>query len=67
MIQLKNFFFTELISVLKAYVCNSDTSGSKIVPIAVGAALAFLIIVVLIAFVVGRIINRQKNTYEPLN
>lgn len=50
-----------------AYQCSADSSGNKIVPIAVGAALAGLIVIVLIAFVAGRLINRKKNTYEPLS
>lgn len=40
--------------------------GNKIVPIAVGAALAGLVIVVLVAYLIGRLRNRKKSSYEAL-
>jgi len=39
--------------------CPADTEVSNIVPIAVGAALAALIVIVLIAYLIGRKKNRQ--------
>ncbi len=50
-----------------AYKCTLDASASKIVPIAVGAALGGLIIVVLVAYVIGRLRSRKQSTYEPLS
>ena len=48
--------------------CLADSGdGKKIVPIAVGIALAVLIIVVIIAFIISKLVNRKKNSYEPLN
>ena len=46
--------------------CASD-QGNKIVPIAVGAALAGLVIVVLIAYLIGRLKSRRQNSYEALS
>ncbi len=49
-------------------VCpESVQTGNKIVPIAVGAALAGLVIVVLIAYLIGRLRNRKKSSYEALS
>ncbi len=42
-------------------------TGNKIVPIAVGAALAGLVIVVLVAYLIGRLRNRKKSSYEALS
>ncbi|XP_003383154.1 PREDICTED: lysosome-associated membrane glycoprotein 1-like [Amphimedon queenslandica] len=47
--------------------CNADIKGSKIVPIAVGAALAGLVIIVLIAYIIGRIRSRKQSSYEALS
>ena len=44
-----------------------DANASKIVPIAVGAALGGLIIVVLVAYVIGRLRSRRQTAYEPLS
>ena len=47
---------------------NCDNGNtSKIVPIAVGAALAGLVIVVLIAYLIGRFRNRKQSSYEALS
>jgi len=51
-----------------AEVCSSDNGGgdtSEIVPIAVGCALAALVIIVLIAYVIGRRRNRARG-YESM-
>ena len=47
--------------------CTADISSSKIVPIAVGAALAGLVVVVLVAYLIGRFKNRKQNSYEALS
>ena len=47
--------------------CSADTKGSKIVPIAVGAALAGLVIIVLIAYIIGRLRSRKQGSYEALS
>ena len=47
--------------------CSQDQKSSKIVPIAVGAALAGLVIVVLIAYLIGRFRSRKQNSYEALS
>jgi len=48
--------------------CAADGGkGNKIVPIAVGAALAGLVIVVLIAYLIGRLKNRRQSSYEALS
>ena len=47
--------------------CSSDQKSSKIVPIAVGAALAGLVVVVLIAYLIGRFRSRKQNSYEALS
>lgn len=46
--------------------CNAS-KGNKIVPIAVGAALAGLVIVVLIAYLIGRLKSRRQSSYEALS
>ena len=57
--------------VLNNYIvqeCAADSSkGNKIVPIAVGAALAGLVIVVLIAYLIGRLKSRRQSSYEALS
>ena len=54
--------------VLAARRCPADSGdGNKIVPIAVGIALAVLIVIVFIAFVISKIVNRKKSSYEALN
>jgi lysosomal-associated membrane protein 1/2 len=47
--------------------CSLDQKTSKIVPIAVGAALAGLVVVVLIAYLIGRFRSRKQNSYEALS
>lgn len=47
--------------------CSQDIKGSKIVPIAVGAALAGLVIIVLIAYIIGRLRSRKQSSYEALS
>lgn len=53
----------------KARTCLLDTAGkaNKIVPIAVGAALAGLVVVVLIAYLIGRLRSRRQSSYEALS
>lgn len=52
-----------------ARVCVLDNSGkaNKIVPIAVGAALAGLVVVVLVAYLIGRLRSRRQSSYEALS
>ncbi|XP_062606824.1 lysosome-associated membrane glycoprotein 1-like [Saccostrea cucullata] len=45
--------------------CDGDTKTAAIVPIAVGAALAGLIFLVLVAYVFGR--RRSRSEYEEIN
>ena len=49
--------------------CLADSGdGNKIVPIAVGVALAVLVIAVIIAFFISKLVNRRRQTsYETLN
>lgn len=47
--------------------CSLDQKSSKVVPIAVGAALAGLVVVVLIAYLIGRFRSRKQNSYEALS
>ena len=47
--------------------CSADHKSSKIVPIAVGAALAGLVVVVLIAYLIGRFRSRKQSSYEALS
>lgn len=47
--------------------CVADGEpGSKIVPIAVGAALGVLVIAVIVAYVISKVVNRKKSSYEAL-
>lgn len=46
---------------------DNNNSGNEVVPIAVGAALALLVVIVLIAYLVGRVRNKRKSSYEALN
>jgi hypothetical protein len=45
------------------YICMGDSTISNIVPIAVGCALAGLIVIVLIAYIIGRL---RRRPYEPV-
>ena len=47
-----------------AQVCAADQTTSNIVPIAVGAALAGLVVIVLIAYLIGR--RKNKKGYESV-
>lgn len=47
--------------------CSMDQKTSKVVPIAVGAALAGLVVVVLIAYLIGRFRSRKQSSYEALS
>ena len=48
--------------------CNKDINGSNIVPIAVGACLAVLVIIVLCIYIIGRLRNYcKKKSYETLS
>ncbi len=55
---LSNFAF------FSAASCPADTSTSNIVPIAVGAALGALVLIVLIAYLIGR--SKNKRGYESV-
>ena len=56
-----------MISFRAGISCTKDQKTSKIVPIAVGAALAGLVVVVLIAYLIGRFRSRKQNSYEALS
>jgi lysosomal-associated membrane protein 1/2 len=56
-----------VVCVFVAARCSQDIKGSKIVPIAVGAALAGLVIIVLIAYIIGRLRSRRQSSYEALS
>ena len=45
--------------------CPADTNTNSLVPIAVGAALAGLVVIVLIAYLIGRKRSRQSG-YEQV-
>jgi hypothetical protein len=45
--------------------CSADTKTNSVVPIAVGAALAALVVIVLIAYLIGRKRSRQSG-YEQV-
>lgn len=49
--------------------CDADRGSgtNKIVPIAVGAALAGLVVIVLVAYLIGRFRSRKSSSYEPLS
>ena len=51
----------------KDCLADGGSKGNKIVPIAVGAALAGLVIVVLIAYLIGRLKSRRQSSYEALS
>ena len=44
--------------------CSADEKTNSIVPIAVGAALAGLVVIVLIAYLIGR--RRNRKGYESV-
>lgn len=46
---------------------DDDNNDDKIVPIAVGCALAGLVIIVLIAYLIGRFRSRKADTYQVLS
>ena len=61
-------------ALLATTKCSGPTSGGsndddddKIVPIAVGCALAGLVVIVLIAYLIGRFRNRKTDTYQVLS
>jgi len=69
-LQMQAFHFTNSSTghFDQAYECPTDEeSTNKIVPIVVGAALAGLVIVVLIAYLIGRFRNRKQSSYEALS
>ena len=48
--------------------CNEDINGSNTIPIAVGAGLAVLVIIVLCIYIIGRLRNYyKKKSYETLS
>ena len=50
------------------YRCNADTKGSKIVPIAVGCILVGLVLIVILAYIVGRMrSHKRRSSYEALS
>lgn len=71
MVGLIHSWFTLCMDIffLLARSCLLDTRGkaNKIVPIAVGAALAGLVVVVLIAYLIGRLRSRRQSSYEALS
>ncbi len=50
-------------------VCLLDhtNTGNEVVPIAVGAALGVLVAIVLLAYLLGKLRNKRKSSYEALN
>lgn len=66
-IQAFEFSNTTTYEYGSAVRCSQDIRGSKIVPIIVGAALAGLVIIVLIAYIIGRYRSRKHNSYEALS
>ena len=63
------FYFLQLILkwflTLKAVECSADTVGtSKLVPIIVGSALAVLVILVLVAYIIGR--RKHRPGYQQV-
>ena len=58
---------TSILFFSSAVTCSLDQKSSKVVPIAVGAALAGLVVVVLIAYLIGRFRSRKQNSYEALS
>lgn len=56
------------LSLPERYCVFDSTGGSKIVPIAAGAALGFLVVVILIAYLISQVVARRRKTaYEALN
>ena len=50
---------------VKAVECAADTTGtSKLVPIIVGSALALLVIMVLVAYIIGR--RKHRPGYQQV-
>ena len=48
--------------------CSLDgIKGAKIVPITVGAALAGLVVIVVVAYIIGRLTSRRQRSYEALS
>lgn len=60
------FFFPHSFSLFSAEDCKADEPDNFIVPIAVGVALAVLIIIVLLAYVIGRK-RSQTSGYEQFD
>ena len=56
-----------LLSLARTCVLDLSGKANKIVPIAVGAALAGLVVVVLIAYLIGRLRSRRQSSYEALS
>ncbi len=64
LISYSNFVY---VFVCLGVTCQVESNqGNKIVPIAVGAALAGLVVIVLIAYLIGRFRSRRQS-YEPLS
>lgn len=59
-------FFPHSFSLFSAEDCKADEPDNFIVPIAVGVALAVLIIIVLLAYVIGRK-RSQTSGYEQFD
>lgn len=62
-----SFFVVVIVAFCIVSRCSQDIKGSKIVPIAVGAALAGLVVIVLIAYIIGRLRSRRQSSYEALS
>lgn len=52
---------------LSAYRCDLDITDSKYIPIIVGGALVGLVLVVVAAYIVGRIRNHKRSQYQPIS
>ncbi len=57
-------WYGNIILLFSAQECAADSETSNIVPIAVGAALAALVVIVLIAYLISR--SRNKGGYESV-
>ena len=61
---LRLLSFIKAIILFLAQICTNDIGNNVIIPIAVGCALIGLIIIVLIAYMIGR--KRVKHRYEAM-
>jgi len=68
-LSLSPLSFNIPISVLYCCTARNCNGGptNAIVPIVVGAALAGLVVLVLVAYLIGRIKNRRQSSYQALS